>query len=94
MSKLYYVYIATNQRHTVLYIGITNNLNRRIYEHKNKLIKGFTNKYNIDKLVWYQEFSNPNEAIRIEKKLKGWKRNRKIDLIKSKNPEFKDLLLP
>ena len=88
----YYVYIATNKRNTVLYTGITNNLERRIYQHKQKLIKGFTSKYNIDKLVYFQEFNNPEEAITAEKKIKGWTRAKKIELIKNINPEFKDLM--
>ncbi|MCK4891249.1 MAG: GIY-YIG nuclease family protein [Candidatus Pacebacteria bacterium] len=92
-QKLYYVYIATNKRDTVLYTGITNNLNRRMYEHKNKLIKGFTSKYNIEKLIYSQEFNTAIEAITAEKKIKGWTRIKKIKLIKTVNPEFKDLLL-
>ena len=92
-QKLYYVYIAANKRNTTLYTGITNDLNRRMYEHKNKLIKGFTSKYNIEKLMYFQEFNTSLEAIRAEKKIKGWTRNKKIELIKSINFEFKDLLL-
>ncbi len=92
MNKQYYVYIATNKRNTVIYTGITNDLNRRMYEHKNKLVKGFTKKYNIDKLIYYEVFSNPEEAIMAEKKIKGWTRKKKIDLIKENNPKFMDLL--
>ncbi|HRN69918.1 MAG TPA: GIY-YIG nuclease family protein [Candidatus Woesebacteria bacterium] len=88
----YYVYIATNVRDTVLYIGMTNNIQRRMYEHANGLVDSFTNKYNVYKLVWYQEFNTPEEAIIIEKKLKGWKRDKKIKLITNLNPTFKDLL--
>lgn len=87
----YYVYIATNSRNTVLYTGVTNDLTRRISEHKQKLIPGFTTKYNVIKLVYYEVFSSPEEAIAAEKKIKGWTRNKKIDLIRSTNPEFKDL---
>jgi len=90
MNKKYYVYIATNKSDT-LYIGVTNSLERRMYEHKNKLIKGFTEKYNINKLVYFQEFYTPEEAINAEKKIKGWTRVKKINLIKSINPDFKDL---
>jgi putative endonuclease len=90
-QKQYYVYIATNQRNTVLYTGVTNNLERRIHEHKNKLTKGFTSKYNINKLVYFQELNNPEEAIAAEKRIKGWLREKKIRLIKSINPGFKDL---
>ena len=92
MKKQYYVYIAVNKRNTVLYTGVTNNLERRIYEHKHRVIKGFTAKYNINKLVYYQEFNTPEEAISAEKKIKGWTREKKIGLIKNTNPEFKNLL--
>ena len=90
-QKHYYVYIATNKRNTVLYTGITNDLNRRMYEYKNKLIKGFTSKYNIEKLIYFQEFNTAIEAITAEKKIKGWTRKKKMELIKSGNFEFKDL---
>ena len=90
MQNNYWVYIATNKSLT-LYTGVTNSLSRRMYEHKNKLIKGFTEKYNIDKLVFFQEFLTPQEAISAEKKIKGWTRIKKLDLIKELNPEFKDL---
>lgn len=89
--KKYFVYIATNQVNTVLYTGVTNNLNRRMYEHKQKLIPGFTSKYNVNKLVFFEEFYTPNEAIAAEKKIKGWTRIKKINLIKSMNPDFNDL---
>ncbi len=92
MGKIYYVYIATNNRNTVLYTGVTNDLNRRIFEHKNKLVKGFTSQYNVTKLVYYETFNSPEEAIVAEKKIKGWTRNKKISLIKNVNPEFRDLL--
>lgn len=89
----YYTYIATNDRNTVLYTGVTNNLERRIFEHKEKLVPGFTSNYNISKLVWCETFSNVEEAIACEKKIKGWTREKKINLIESVNPKFKDLLL-
>jgi putative endonuclease len=89
----YYVYILTNSRNTVLYIGVTNDLARRISEHKLKLIKGFTSKYNVDKLVYYETFSDPSQVIHREKELKGWLRSKKILLINSINPSFKDLSL-
>ena len=73
---MYYVYILTNFNNKVLYIGVTNDLNRRIYEHKNKLIDGFTKKYNVNKLVYYEEYKDVNEAISREKQLKGWKRQK------------------
>ncbi len=90
--KQYYVYIATNKVNTVLYVGVTNNLERRFFEHKNKLLPGFTSKYNIMKLVWFESFNSPEEAILIEKKIKGWARKKKIDLIEVSNPTFRDLL--
>jgi putative endonuclease len=80
----------TNKSKT-LYTGITNDLNRRVYEHKNKLIEGFTKKYNISKLVYFEMFNNPDDAIKREKQIKGWLRKKKIDLIESTNPEWKDL---
>jgi putative endonuclease len=92
MPKQFYVYIATNYKNTVLYTGITNNVARRIYEHRNGLIEGFTKKYKINKLIFYETFNNPIEAIQAEKTIKGWTRQKKIDLIKLKNPDFNDLL--
>jgi putative endonuclease len=88
--KDFYVYIMTNKTKT-LYTGITNNLSRRVYEHQNKLIEGFTKKYNIDKLVYFELFINSNDAIRREKQIKGWIRKKKIALIESMNSEWKDL---
>jgi len=92
MSKVhcYYVYIMTNKSKT-LYTGMTNDLLRRVYEHKNKLIEGFTKKYNITKLVFFEETSDVNEAIALEKKIKGWTRAKKIALIESENPHWLDL---
>ena len=87
-----FVYIITNHINSVLYIGVTNNLQRRILEHKNKLFENsFSKKYKLYKLVWCQEFNNPQEAIEAEKKIKGWKRDKKIALIKEANPEFKNI---
>ena len=88
--KEYYVYIMASKS-GVLYTGITNNLYRRVYEHKMGLGSSFTRKYKITKLVWFQEFSDINEAIRMEKRIKGWVRRKKEDLIKSINPKWKDL---
>ncbi len=90
MNKNYWVYVATNKSNT-LYTGVTNDLRRRMYEHKNKLIYGFIKKYNINKLIYYHLFNNPKEAIEAEKKIKGWTRRKKMELIKSVNPTFKDL---
>ena len=90
MSKEYHVYIMTNKSRT-LYTGVTNDLIRRVYEHKNKLIKGFTSKYNIQFLVYYETTSSVDSAIKREKQIKGWLRAKKIALIDSVNPEWKDL---
>ena len=90
MSKEYYVYIMTNKSRT-LYIGVTNDLMRRVYEHKNKLVKGFTKNYNIQFLVYYESTSSIYSAIEREKQIKGWLRAKKIALIDSMNPEWKDL---
>jgi len=91
--KHYYIYILTNKNNNVLYTGVTNDLLRRMYEHRSKLIEGFTKKYNVNKLVYFEEFRDINEAIAAEKKIKGWLRNKKITLVDSKNPEWKDLFL-
>lgn len=91
--KSYFVYILTNFTNKVLYVGITNNLIRRMYEHKNKLIDGFTKKYNLTKLIYFEEFSRVEDAIAAEKKIKGWLRIKKIKLIESVNPKWKDLSL-
>lgn len=91
MSKQYYVYIMTNKYNTVLYTGVTNDLVRRVYEHKNKLIDGFTAKYNITKLIYYEIAQDVNEAIRREKQIKGWSRDKKKALIESLNSQWRDL---
>ena len=91
-KKRYYVYIMSNTTGT-LYTGVTNNLIRRVYEHKSKLIEGFTKKYNIDKLIFYEEADNISQAIAREKEIKGWRRSKKIRLIKSLNPKWEDLSL-
>jgi putative endonuclease len=90
--KSYYVYIMTNKSKT-LYTGVTNNLERRVYEHKHKLVPGFTGKYNITKLVYYAETNDVQEALAREKQIKGWLRSKKIALIEAENPEWKDLSL-
>ncbi len=88
--KRYYVYILSSKTGT-LYIGVTNDLQRRIYEHKHGLVEGFTKKYSVTRLVYYEETPEVNEAITREKEIKKWRRSRKIDLIKSMNSEWKDL---
>ena len=90
--KSYFVYIMTNRSKT-LYTGVTNNLERRVYEHKNKLVAGFTSKYNITKLVYYEETSDVNSALEREKQIKVWLRDKKIALIEAENPEWKDISL-
>lgn len=90
MSKEYYVYIMTNKSRT-LYTGVTNSLMRRVYEHKNKLVPSFTNKYNIQFLVYYEAGSDIHAAIAREKQIKDWLRAKKIALIDSMNPQWKDL---
>ena len=90
-SHKYYVYILTNKNNKVIYVGMTNNLTRRIYEHKNKLVDGYTKKYNIDKLVYFEETSEVKEAIRREKEIKKWRREKKNRLVETNNPEWKDL---
>ena len=87
----YYVYILTNKSNKVLYTGMTNNLIRRTYEHKNNLVEGFTKKYNVNRLVYYDITNDVNAAIAREKQIKGWNRQKKIDLITEFNPEWKDL---
>jgi putative endonuclease len=88
--KKYFVYIMTNKNNTVLYAGVTNNLVRRVYEHKEKLTKGFTSKYNINKLVYFEETNSIEDAIKREKQIKAGSRQKKIDLINSMNPDWKD----
>ena len=86
-----YVYIITNRKCGTLYIGVTNDLVRRIYEHKNKIFKGFSCRYELDKLVYYEYFDDIESAILREKKLKKWRRIWKIKLIEKDNPEWNDL---
>lgn len=91
MGKQYYVYILTNFTNKVLYTGITSDLVRRVYEHKNNLVKGFTQKYNIHKLIYFEIFQDPENAIKREKAIKNLLRAKKIELIKINNPDFADL---
>ena len=91
MSKQYYLYILTNNYNTVISTGVTNDLQRRVYEHKSKLLEGFTKKYNITKLVYYEIFEDANAAISREKQIKAGSRQKKIDLVNSVNQEWKDL---
>ena len=89
--KRYFVYFLSNYTNTYLYIGVTNNLQKRIYQHKTKAVDGFTRKYNINKLVYWEEYGDSRETIVREKYLKGKKRSFKNKLIELKNPEYKDL---
>lgn len=89
--KASYVYLLTNKHNNVLYTGVTNNLIRRIYEHKVKLVKGFTQRYNVDRLVYYEAYSNIVKGIQREKQIKGWTRKRKDTLINTLNPRWEDL---
>lgn len=93
LPRSFYVYILTNDRNTVLYTGVTNNLERRITQHKRKLIKGFTAKYNVHKLVYFEKFESIYDAIEREKQIKGGSRKDKERLISKNNPEYKDLSL-
>ena len=89
--KTYYVYIMTNWNNEVLYIGVTNNIARRVYEHKEQLADGFTKKYNVNKLVYVESCEDVRDAITREKQLKGGSRKKKIDLISADNPQWSDL---
>ncbi|OZH51564.1 hypothetical protein AFK68_30105 [Hydrocoleum sp. CS-953] len=93
MQKECYIYIMTNKRNTVLYTGVTNDLIRRIYEHKSKIVEGFTKRYNVNKLVYYEMYEDISQAIAREKQIKAGSRQKKINLINSINPEWKDLYL-
>ena len=88
--RSYYVYIMMSRSDT-LYTGMTNDLQRRVYEHKQKLLDGFTKKYNIDMLAYYEDTDDVEAAIRREKQIKGWRRSKKIELIESTNPQWRDL---
>ena len=91
MYNSYYVYIMSNKNNTTLYIGMTNNIGRRSEEHKSGLIRGFTQRYNCDKRVYFELYSDVNQAIEREKKLKKWRREKKNWLISTMNPELRDL---
>jgi len=90
-GPMYYVYIVTNKSHTVLYIGITSFLEGRIHDHRERLIEGFTKRYQVTKLIFYEDYPDPNSAISREKQLKGWRREKKIGLIEKMNPRWIDL---
>ncbi|TSA33713.1 MAG: GIY-YIG nuclease family protein [Porphyromonadaceae bacterium] len=90
-TYLFFIYIMANKHNNVLYVGVTNDIVRRVNEHREHLIQGFTSKYNVSKLVYYESFDFIDEAIKREKQLKEWKREWKENLIKRNNPEWKDL---
>lgn len=91
MPKIYYIYLLTTRNNKVMYVGVTSKLEKRLYEHKNKLIDGFTKKYNVDKLVYFEETADVNSAIAREKEIKGWRREKKNALVDSVNPQWQDL---
>ena len=90
MTK-YFVYILASKKNGTLYIGVTSSLEKRVWEHKQNLVEGFTKKYKVHMLVYFEEFNNPNQAIEREKNMKEWKRKWKIELIERKNFEWNDL---
>jgi len=90
-TKNYYVYLLTNWNNRVMYVGVTNDLKRRLYEHKNKLIKGFTEKYNLNKLVYFEHTQDIYSAITREKEIKKWRREKKNKLVSLTNSEWQDL---
>ena len=90
-TKFYFVYILASKRNGTLYIGVTSNLPKRVWEHKNKLVEGFTKKYSVHNLVYFEQTENAQSAFLREKQLKKWKREWKRELIEKDNPEWKDL---
>jgi putative endonuclease len=90
-EREYFVYILTNKAQRTLYTGITRDLTRRLYEHRHKLIQGFTAKYNVDRLLYYESYRYVNDAIAREKEIKGWRREKKLSLVRQFNPELRDL---
>jgi len=91
MGKEFWVYILASKRNGTLYIGVTSELTQRVWQHKNKLVEGFTHEYNVDKLVYYEAFGDAESAITREKQMKKWRRAWKVKLIEDSNPDWKDL---
>ena len=91
MNSNYYIYILSSFKNKRLYIGLTSNLPKRVYEHKEKLIEGHTSKYNIDRLVYFEVFESAEEAVKRERQLKNWHRDWKINLVQERNPDWNDL---
>jgi putative endonuclease len=90
-NRSYWIYILTNKRNGTLYVGVTNDLERRVWQHKTKAIEGFTKQYGLDRLIHFEQFRDVNQAIDREKEIKGWLRKRKLGLIEKDNPEWADL---
>ena len=90
-TNSYFVYILANWNHSVLYIGVTNDLQRRVYEHRQELVEGFTKKYHVHKLVYYEHTGDVKAALAREKQLKGWRREKKEALVETMNPDWNDL---
>jgi len=90
-AKMYFVYILASKRNGTLYIGMTSNLLKRVDQHKNNLVEGFTAKYGVNRLVYYEQYHNANDAINREKRLKKWNRQWKLELIEKENPQWRDL---
>jgi putative endonuclease len=88
---MFYVYLMASGKHGTLYLGVTSNLIRRIYEHKTRAVPGFTSRYDIDRLVWYECYDDPENAITREKEIKKWRREWKVNLIERDNPDWEDL---
>ena len=91
MNKQPAVYILASKRNGTLYLGVTSDLMKRVWEHRNNLVEGFTKRYSVHQLVWYELHANMDSAIQREKRLKGWKRKWKVQLIESRNPNWEDL---
>ena len=90
-DRHYYLYVLTNWNNRVIYIGVTNDLERRVFKHKNKLVKGFTEKYNVNKLVYFEETGDVNAALTREKEIKKWRREKKDALVTNSNPQWTEL---
>jgi putative endonuclease len=88
---VYYVYLLASRKHGTLYVGVTNNLVRRIYQHKTHAVRGFSSRYNVHLLVWFESYDDPESAIAREKEIKKWRREWKVNLIEQSNPEWIDL---
>ena len=89
--KNFFVYLVSNRSRVVLYTGVTNDLVRRVWEHRNHAVRGFTSKYKVDRLVYYEQFPDPQSAILREKEIKGWRREKKNALVRAMNPQWEDL---